>query len=589
VAISSSYNLAILASILLTIRIALGFKFLSVFKWRTIATILAISILLWIQGNIFIWDYGQIDGAALRYDDFIFHGIFEILLWGSLLIVANLKPQWLINHTKSIVFIVFISLIIGSGSAYYNRPKDLWFKKYEVVSDNYFKFSSQKNVILIIIDAARADIFKEILSEMTNYERDVFDGFTFFEDTTGTFNATNPAMSGILTGKLYNFDNPRTLEFPKMFTSETSIPYQLKKSGFISEIYPYNNGSVYLSPEIVDNLKSINDVIPKGLHSRDIQKLRIVTKFNFMPHFAKKYFFDPTEMYASFTPPQPASPQKTNSEILRANELQPSETMLNKNQNIEHKLPASIINHINYNKYIIDKFATDISFRQEPVFKVFHFHGAHHPFFHDENYKGMRLPISIESYKKQYKGSLFLTLKALVGSLKKAKVYDETMLIVIGDHGSHIPNTNSPFNRATAETIVSETLTPLFMIKPFGNLSSSIHISSAPVSLFDLAPTVLKALSINETNEMQSAFDIKDLEKRKRFAYSLAFSKKRKGIGAIEYQIDNHTCCKTTWQPTLNLLRPGEGRIAIEKLQLDLIESELSDFLGDIKRYEIKD
>ena len=125
-----------------------------------------------------------------------------------------------------------------------------------------------------------------------------------------------------------------------------------------------------------------------------------------------------------------------------------------------------------------------MTYRQEPVFKYLHFHGAHPPFIHDENYIGQRLPFSLESYKKQYKGSLLLTLGALTNSLKQKGVYENTMLIVMGDHGWYIPDADLNTNGKKDLRPVVDSLTPLMMIKPFGKSSIPIKISSAPVSLF---------------------------------------------------------------------------------------------------------
>jgi hypothetical protein len=540
---------------------------------------IGLAILLWIQGNFFLWNYGQLDGKPLNYDAYNVHGIGELTLWISIMFYVLFKYEIVSQWAKKTTLIILASLFLSVLLAYIDKPKDVWHKTYQVVSDNYFKFSNEKNIIIFVIDAARGDIFEDMLSEMTEQEKAIFNGFTFFRNTTGTFNSTNPAVSGILTGKLYDYKENSNKVFSDFFHSHTSLPFQLKKLGFVTEIYPYNNNSVFLAPDIVDNLKKIENFNSEELkirNKKDFDKINLICRFNFSPHYLKKLLFNSSNMYGVAASQVNVSPPIDADDHKRT----PSE------------LPLRLKEHLRYNRYFIDSFGSKLSYRQEPVFKYFHYHGAHFPFIHDENYVGKILPVSIESYKRQYKGSLLLSIKALTDSLKKQGVYEETMLLVMGDHGLFVPESDGVYPQLNnMDRRVVESLIPLLMIKPFGESSMPIKLSSAPVSLFDIPTTIFDSISHNTYDVGRSVFSFQENEPRTRFVYSRPFSLKRKDsdnkVGAIEYEINGDVKNLSSWKPTYRFLIIGIGKIEVSHIDYQSRAKELSEYFDNTARFNV--
>lgn len=76
-----------------------------------------------------------------------------------------------------------------------------------------------------------------------------------------------------------------------MYTSATSLPFQLKKAGFITEIYPYNIDAVHLTPDFIDNVEEIG-ALPAAqrneVNGQALKKIHLIAKFNFAPHYLKK-------------------------------------------------------------------------------------------------------------------------------------------------------------------------------------------------------------------------------------------------------------------------------------------------------------
>jgi hypothetical protein len=530
--------------------------------------LLLLAIIFWVQGNFFLWDYGKLDGRPLNFDGFFFHGLFEIAIYTTLFFIALWQREKFLAWAGKAAFIVIASLTFAFISAYFEMPKLAWYKTNQVTYDDFYKFSKQKNIIILTIDSARSDAFEKMLSKMTAEEQAIFNGFTFFRNTTGVFNSTNPSVTGILTGQLYDFKEGATLAYSKLFDSPNSVLRQLKEAGYFTEVYPYNAGSVYLSPEFADNVKpnelaAIGDMWAKN--GKDYQKLQQIAWFNFSPHFVKRVFFDSSTMYVT--------PEHIDVGVKEATPIHDSDK--------KEKLPERLKNHLDFNRSVIERFSTQAEFKDVPVFKYYHFHGAHPPFIHDENYIGMALPFTMDSYEKQFKGSLLLTVGALIESLKKEGVYDETMLIVIGDHGMYIGSDYEIDSSDQEMRYVADMLIPLLMVKPFGEAASNILISSAPVSLLDIPATIFDALGLGSQGYGQSVFSVNPNEGRERFSYV------RSSGGALEYKINGDVTDLGVWAPTYRFLKPSQGKVDIPASEYRNMFESLVEVLDNSARYHI--
>ena len=82
-------------------------------------------------------------------------------------------------------------------------------------------FSSQKNVIHLIMDAFQSDLFEEMIDQDPDYYAKSLEGFTFFKETTGAFATTFVSVPAFLSGQIYE-NNGLMKDFVK-----ESIPFYL--------------------------------------------------------------------------------------------------------------------------------------------------------------------------------------------------------------------------------------------------------------------------------------------------------------------------------------------------------------------------
>ena len=104
----------------------------------------------------------------------------------------------------------------------------------------------------------------------------------------------------------------------------------------------------------------------------------------------------------------------------------------------------------------------------------------------------------------------------LLEQLAKFDVLDRTMVILAGDHGSHVDLLTRENDGRDWERIprVTKTL-PLLLVKPFG-ASGPMRISEAPVSLIDIPLTIAAETGVAGYFPGQDLQEAKEGEQRAR-------------------------------------------------------------------------
>ena len=58
------------------------------YNQRYISVLLALGILIWLQGNIFTWEYGLLDGQGINWQAGIWRGFFDGVIWALLIFLS---------------------------------------------------------------------------------------------------------------------------------------------------------------------------------------------------------------------------------------------------------------------------------------------------------------------------------------------------------------------------------------------------------------------------------------------------------------------------------------------------------------------
>jgi hypothetical protein len=442
----------------------------SVFK-RVVSAFLVIILLLWVQGNIFNRDYGPLDGGKINWDQWVTWGYIESGIWMILILMAVIFSPYLRKIINK-VYIVIILTLFSTFVIKYLEYSPLDTRKIIFDESTKFDFSSDKNVILILLDETQSDVFDEIISEHPEFKEE-FSGFVYYPDTVAGFPFTETSVPNILTGTYY--DN--SVQFPRYIEESylgNSIPRILKERGYQVDLIPtFFDDTIAKSPALASNLTrkgriaNFHQGLSDSLHLVDIAIFRSV------PHLLKRYSINDNQWFLS--------------QLVSTNK--------------------SKLSHLSWwsedRNFYGDMSEINDSVR-EPVFKFFHLHGCHAPF--NRNAMGESVPDA--TTRETYKNFLVYNLKRLVSFLDELKskgIYDRSLIYIFGDHGAgryeelkintELVENNGYFKRSTIPIKIKARAIPLFMTKGFSS-TGELKVSRKPVALPDIPKMVFKDLNI---------------------------------------------------------------------------------------------
>ena len=147
---------------------------------------------------------------------------------------------------------------------------------------------------------------------------------------------------------------------------------------------------------------------------------------------------------------------------------------------------------------VLDQFIEQMTTDNRPgSYNYFHVAGGHAPLQFDENcnYFGTQR-ITWKNQRAQVLCTL-LQVERLVKTLKQLDVYDKTMIIVNGDHGSpeQPPSMTSPVEEHMLTSIMGHA-NALILVKPPAT-RGPLKFSSAPVTIGDIPATIMDAFGLD--------------------------------------------------------------------------------------------
>jgi len=478
------------------------------------AVVFALGLLFWIQGNILVWDYGLFDGHEIIFENYFWNGVIDSLVWIGILVAGFLYSKRLYRHIVLLCSLLIIVQAAGLMVVSYSAPEESEWKNLQDNPDHtkMYEFSANTNVIIIILDSFQSDIFQEIINENPEYSN-MFDGFTYYRNNVAGFPFTNPSITYILSGIFYDNSVPFS-QFIKNISLHYSLPLLLKENGVRVDIKPYLLKPFFPSNEIYDTIDGFSWKNHDGFSAEDflvITPIYRLTFFRFVPQVLKRHFYGTSSSGLSFTMPKGS--------------IQ-NDTTVYSNFNSAIRVSAP-----------------------ERIFKLFDLTGPHVPYQLNENLSYVKLPQNITGYKSQAKASLKISY-ALLKSLKQNSSYDNSLIFIIGDHGSGATTDATATNYAPYSRGV-----PLMLVKPF-NSTGTLATSDSPVSLGDIPKTIADELKIKNRLPGSSIFSVNETDSRIRIYYFYDLRPEDFQIYCEylsplrEYRISGFSWNTSSWEPT---------------------------------------
>jgi hypothetical protein len=446
----------------------------------------------WIQSNFLVGNYGFFLGGEVDWDKNSYLLVPEVLIATVLILTVYRKWSW---WQSNLLFLCFLLPLLSALQLFSSSPESLDSSdpedqiKYVINDRGLLDFSrEQTNVIVLIVDSFQSDVFQELYSE-GEVSNEVFDGFTFFRNATSSFPKTYASVPSILSSRAFDNSQPISEFIRESYLEKDSLPKVLTLEGYDVRLQPYAPRTMVADPKLLSNIVSAeggkSDI--SIAFNRDITELVNMTLFRMAPSFLKpKVYYDGEFIFSDLN-------------VMKSRDVNECEADPN------YSLRKNTWDLRWLDEVLSCTKAIDLG----PTFRFYHLQGTHEPIWFDRdlNYVGVQ-KINRETYKGQAIGVLHM-LDVFFRELRRVGVYDNSLIIVVGDHGlgehsigisrsfPDLPENSQSQNEADLvnDQIIRGGL-PLVLAKPLG-AEGDLRLDDRPVQLADIPATVFDQLGID--------------------------------------------------------------------------------------------
>lgn len=446
---------------------------------KFLPVVLALGLLTYVQQNFMNWEYGILDGDTINFSENNSRGIIDGAVWVIGLAGAYFLAKVLRKHASNILLAVGL-ISLGTTSArimsYGNMSNE-----YTIIEEEKFKFSTDKNIIMMVFDGFQMDLLLDMVQNNPEFE-EALDGFTLYENNAAVFAKTYPSVPLLLTGKRYQKKEP-LLDFIDD-AYENSLMSDMVKQGWDVGIYPYSGAKLTVPPSPEHMTNVVGGTIWSDNADTYFQTLDL-SLFRMSPHWVKPLVYN------------------------EGNFLLQDTVGKNVSSFGERKRDGSAVNNSSRQFHKGLAFREDLETQgaltiNQPAFRYYHFMMPHSPFTLDRELNYGNIGSGFESYRDYTFASMKL-LADYLAQLKAIGAYDNATIIITSDHGNgaknakqYDPETNEYYtlkqfgeHRAAAKSIL--------LIKRENSKASLIR-SQAPTSGIDVAPTIAKIAGLPHSN-----------------------------------------------------------------------------------------
>lgn len=503
---------------------------------KTVFSSLLIGLALssWFQSQIFLWNFGPLDGRGIEWSNWSIHANLEMFFWIALFcitLLASLKRKSLFRKLPSLTY------ILGTASisiALINSSPDNT-DKTATVSDGIFKFHPEKNVIVILLDTFQSDYFELIAEE---YPDDVsfLDGFTFYRNTISSYPTTAPNLPAIFSGKNYKNEIPFK-EYVDSIDNESNLFNLTSKAGLVNS---FSSNVGVQPPKGNDFTHMSSHRSEKNLILTETSNLIDYGLFRVVPTHFKNFIYRDGAWFLENYLSKNYPPGKNGTDI-------------------------RFVNTFNEKSYISE------SNLEKGTFKFLHFWTPHFPLIVNEKFEYDTTLSGQSGYTKQARGSLSL-VKELLNNIKSMSLYEESEIFIISDHGTmSIPPVSS--NSYSIPQRVRSSSLALLLHKPPNSEHKGLLLNDAELSLKDLrclAVALKEHVSSDECNIVKNSLNG---YKRNRVFYDYEWKHEYWGREYMppmtEYFLNGHAYDPNAWRLGEYSYKDGE-RSVHKKLTLKL-------------------
>lgn len=432
-------------------------------------------ICLYVQGNFLTEGLPPLDGSVIDWSQYAMERVKSVAVWILIplviLIVYRLKQEVVLKAVKVVSICMMLMLCVTLGTLAITNKGFEKKPSMGITAKNLFLMSQDTNFLILVLDAVDGNSMEALLDAYPEY-RELFEDFTFYNNMVSAYAFTEYAIPYMLSGEWY--ENQQSFdEYQKKIYAVSPLFETLEEAGYSMGLYTEDilseDNVVGRFENILPNERGVND---KWAFAR---WQMLMTGFRYAPYDLKRFSF-------------------VNPNAFKDLKLSP-----------EGEDIYTLSNKQFYQKVCQE----EIQFTDCPCFKFIHIDGGHVPFIYDKDMN----EIEKGTYEESIQASLTIT-SAWLDKLKEYGIYDNTVIIVMADHGCYTTDWDDIYGRTH----------PIFFVKGLYE-KHAFQESDAPVSFEDLQEAYQRLLRGKNGSEI---FDWKSGDKRERRFLSYQY-------GASEY------------------------------------------------------
>ncbi len=400
----------------------------------------------YVQGNFLVGNMPPFDGTEIHWEDYRGENIKTLAVWAAASVLVavlhrllGVERMDLVNKLlcAGMALMLFITLVtLGVSSKAYRQRTT-----YYALEEGQYVLSKDQNFFILLLDAVDSRNFGEVLASDPAYE-EVFADFTYYPDMVGAYPWTAFATPYILSGKWYEGEE-YYLDYTAAAVEESPLLRELAKRDYDIALYECDKWVTSYTYQFSNMTELHHEVYVWKYFRHAVCKLGGI---RYAPFFLKEYCYK-------------AAAQTDGQHHAFVEEGQSLYTW-DMGDFVEHAREE------------------EATFREGGCFKYYHLQGGHVPYNYDKDLN----PAADATHQDMLHASIRV-IDVFLQKLKEAGVYDNSVIIIMSDHGFDPENEISPYGRQN----------PIFFVKGLGE-EHPLQTSLAPVSYEDLQEAYVRLL-----------------------------------------------------------------------------------------------
>jgi hypothetical protein len=440
-----------------------------------LAGLTLLSVIGFLESRFFLGlaDLGPFDGKPIEWEVLHRLSAVEISMIAALVIVFVLIRR----HTQVLSSIaLFILLFLSAGFAwqmnfYYDSlvtPTHADAESPQYL-DHFYRLSEERNVLHIVPDQAQGAMLHDILKTDYDHFASVFDGFTLFTQAVARFQATYPSVVYYMTGEapepLADIvpDQPFTRDFIAETLEQKSIVKLLAENGFNAFGFQFYPGIFCKGPYTA--CTGTHDEVFAGVAVNTPRRRLLFTVLTGL-----------------------------DIGLFQLSPLALRQQIYAGGQWFTRRLMTRDVTHSG----VLDIFTDKVQAGDYPdSYNYIHHAGPHAPLLFDRNCEPVG-PQSVNFHNQSEQARCTLKqLEKMIAAVKKAGAYDQTMIVINGDHGTAwLPESQQ--RQASDDGIerLMAMASTLVLIKP-PHARGDLAFSRQAVDIGDIPATIASVLGLD--------------------------------------------------------------------------------------------